>query len=190
MSVTLHAVLFPDADPATALDTVPGWDEVLRGLGGVLPALSPAGRGSVGRELAGSLAALLRLDIGHMLVAGWKRSAALIAAARATRADPAATEVVQLAAHRITANHRPYVDVVVNGATLATVGFELGVTLDVDVLVGTVRRARLIDVQSGRFLVTAAVSSQGRELLSRQGSVDLAVTVALGEGIALLDEPA
>jgi hypothetical protein len=80
--------------------------------------------------------------------------------------------------------------VVVNGASLATVGFELGVTLDVEVLVGTVRRARLIDVQSGRFLVTATVSSQGRELLSRQGSVDLAVTVGLGEGVALLDEPA
>lgn len=188
--VTLHAILFPDVDPASTLDSAPGWDEVLRGLGGVLGALSPAGRGAVERELAGSLAALLRLDLGPMLVAGWKRNGALIAAARATRADPGATEVVQLATHRVTADHRPYIEVVVNGATVATVGFELGVSLDVDVLVGTVRRARLVNVQSGRCRVTAAVSALGRELLSRQGTVDLAVTVGLGEGVPLLDEPA
>ena len=53
-----------------------------------------------------------------------------------TRADAAATEVVQLATHRVTAAHRPYVEVVVNGATIATVGFELGLALDVDAVVG------------------------------------------------------
>jgi len=42
-----------------------------------------------------------------VIVAGLRRHPALLQAARVTEADPAAVEVVQLAAHQIISSHHP-----------------------------------------------------------------------------------
>jgi hypothetical protein len=186
--VTVRAVLFGDTDPAAALDRTPGWRSVLDGLAGVLGPVSEAGRRLVDRELAGALGGLLSLDLGPVLVGGWRRHRALVAAAHATRDHPAATEVVQLAPHQITTAHHPSVDLVVNGMKLATVEFDLGLTLDLDGLNATVRRATLVSVQGGRCTVTASLACAGAVLASRQIVIDPAVTVSLGDGIPLLAE--
>ena len=188
--VTVRAILFGDAPPAEAVAGTPGWRAVVEGLTPALSAVSAGGRTVVERELASALAGLLDLDLAETLLSGWRKHRALVEAAAATRADPAASEVVQLATHRVTAAHRPYVEVVVNGATIATVGFELSLTLDVDVAVATVRRARLVAVHGGRLTVTVAVTAAGRELVARVVTLDPALTVSLGDGVALLPDEA
>ncbi len=188
MSVTVRAVLFGDTDPVVALGRSRGWQGVVGGLGATLGAISSDGRSMVERELSRSVVGLLDLDLGAMVVGGWRRHRALIAAAHATETDPAASEVVQLATHRIAATHRPYVDVVVNGVKLVTIHFDLGVTFDVDNLAGTVRRAHLVALHGGRCLTTVGLGCEGRELASRQVTLDLPMTVRLGDGIALLQE--
>jgi len=188
--VTVRAVLFGTAAPADAVAGTRGWQAVVEGLGPALSALSPGGRGVVVSELGSALAGTLELDLGDTLVAGWRRHRALVEAAAVTRADASATEVVQLATHRVTAAHRPYVEVVVNGATIATVGFEVGLTLDIDAVVATVRHGRLVAVHGGRLTATAALTAAGRDILSRSVTLDPALIVSVGDGIALLPDEA
>jgi hypothetical protein len=188
--VTVRAVLFGEAGPADAVAGTRGWRAVVDGLGSALSTLSPGGRGVVERELGSALAGLLEIDLGEVLISGWRQHRALVEAAAATRADASAGEVVQLSTHRVTAAHRPYVEVIVNGATIATVGFELGLTLDIDAVLATVRHARLVAVHGGRLTVTAALTAAGWDILSRSATLDPALTVSLGDGIALLPDEA
>jgi hypothetical protein len=188
MTVTAKAVLFAQADPGTAAAKSPGWTGVLGGLGQVLSSVSAAGKAAVERELSAALGRLLEQDLGQLLIAGLRHHGALVAAARATEENPAAVEVVQLAAHSITSTHHPYVDVVINGVKLTTVHFDLDFTFDVDALVGTVRSAKLVNIQSGHCLVTVALAYGGYEIASRQVPLDLAVTIQLGDGVDLLTE--
>lgn len=188
--VTVRAVLFPGDDPATAVASTPGWHGVVDGMGGgVGAALSQVStRRVVERQMSSALVGLLGLDLADVLVGGWRRHRALVAAAHATRANAAATEVVQLATHRITTSYHPYVDVSVNGAKVATVHFDLDLTLDVDGVLGTVSSAKLVALQGGRCTVAVALGCEGRDLASRQAVIDPVLTVRLGRGIPLLRE--
>jgi hypothetical protein len=185
-AVTVRTVLFGAADPAVVLALAPGWRGVLDRVDGVLTPVSAAGRSVVDRELTAVLSGLLGLDLGQVLIGGWLRHRALLAAARVTRANPTATELVQLAPHRISTAHRPYVDIVVDGVKLAEVHFDLGLIVDVDGLLATVRQERLVTVQGGRCAVTASLACEGYELAQRRSVLDPAATVCLGTGIALL----
>jgi hypothetical protein len=185
-TVTVRAVLLGDADPARALAASAGWRGVVDGLGGALGQVSAGGRQVVEREMSAAVAGLLGLDLGDVLLAGWRRHRALHAAAEATQGNPGAVEVVQLATHRITTGHRPYVDIVLNGATVATVHFDLSLDLDVDGVLGTVKEGKLMSLQGGRCTVSAGLSCLGKELVSRQVAIDPVVAVNLGQGVSLL----
>jgi hypothetical protein len=186
--VTVRAVLFGDSDPAAAVGATPAWRTVLDGLGAVLATLSPSGQADLYREVTAAVGGLLSLDVVDVLVGGWRKHHALVAAAQRTRADPAAIEQVELASHRITTTHRPYLDITVNGVKVATVHFDLGLTLDLDTMLGQVRQARLVGIQGGRCTVTAGLGCQGVPLASRQLVFDPNLTLPLAQGIPLLAE--
>jgi hypothetical protein len=186
--VTARVVLFGTEEPDAALAKSGGWGGVTGRLAGVLGRLSPGGRAVVERELSAAVTGLLNLSLGKLLIAGLRRHPALAAAARATATNPAATEVVQLATHRITSAHQPHVDVVVNGVRMATLNFELDVTFDVDSVVATVREARLVALHSGRCTVRVSLACEGYQIASRDALLDPALTANLGEGIALLGD--
>jgi hypothetical protein len=185
MSLSVNAVLFGESDAAASLSRSRGWSGVIRGIGGAVAALSPGSAAVVQRELSSSLVSLLTMDVGDLLVSGWRTHRGLTAAAEATAAAPGSSEVVQMAAHRITTAHRPYLEVSLNGNRVATVHCELSLVFDLDVATGTVREGRLVDIQCGRCLVTGGLSCEGHELASRQVTIDPAVTVRLGSGIPL-----
>jgi hypothetical protein len=190
MSVTVRTVLFGDVSPADAVAGTPGWRAVLDGLEVALSACSPAGRAVAGADVAAALTGLLNVDLGQTAIGGWRTHRALVEAAAATRADPAASEMVPLATHRVEATHRPYVEVIVNGATIATVGFELSITLDIDAVLATVRRARLVTLHGGRITATVALTAAGREIVARAVTLDPAFVVPLGDGVTLLSDDA
>jgi hypothetical protein len=185
MTVTVSSIMFGERDAGAALAAVPGWAAVADGASAGLSPVSAFGRQQVGRELASAAAGLLGLDLRDVLVAAWRKHRALYAAAQSTKDSPA-TEVVQLATHRVTTTHRPSVDVVVNGARLATVHFELTLVLEVDSLLATVRQARLVALRGGRCTVSVVLAAAGQPLVSRQAVLDPSVTVPLGDGITLL----
>lgn len=181
MGTTVRALLFGAADPA---DVAGGaWSDALN----AVPRLSAGARAATTGVFGSTLAGLLELDLGQLVVGGWRRHRALRAAAEHTAANPTATELVQLAAHRVVTGHRPYLELVVNGTTTTTVHFDLDLAFDIETLTATVRAGRLVGLQSGRCLVTAALATGGRELVAKQATIDLAASLPLGEGIALLE---
>jgi hypothetical protein len=186
MSLSVNAVLFGDTEPATALSRSRGWSGVIKGLGAALGALSSGSTSVLQRELSSSMASLLTMDVGDQLVSGWRTHRALTAAAQATAASPGSSEVVQLAHHQITTTHRPYLEISVNGARLATVHCDLNLVFDVDMATGTVRDGRLVDIESGRCVVTVGLGCEGHELASRRVTIDPKTTIHLGQGVPLL----
>src|SRR5262249_55712113 len=133
-----------------------------------------------------TIAGLVDLDLGEIVVGAWRRHRALAEAAHATQADPSLSRQVQLAWHDITAEHQPYVEVTVNGVKLATVHIDLAVTVTVEALTAAVRRGRVVSVRCGQTTVGAWLGCEGHEIAGRERPFDLAVTVPVGPGIALL----
>lgn len=191
--LTAQVVLFGSNEPGGALARSGGWKGATGNVSGVFGRLSKGGRAVAERELSAAMTKLLNVKLCDLIIAGLRRHPALVAAAQATAAQatnakPESTEVVQLATHRIDSVHRPQVDIVVNGAHVATLRFELTVTFDVQAAVATVRHARLVGLNSGACTVGVTFSCEGHQLASRAVPFDAPVTAHLGEGISLLDD--
>jgi hypothetical protein len=179
-------VLFGEADAAATLGAASAWPALMDRLSQGLASVPAGPRESAAAELRGAVANLLGLRLGDALVAAWRAHQALVTAARATIDNPLATELVQLATHRVSTSHRPYIDITVNGAKLATLHFELNLVFEVDSVLATVRRGRLVALGSGRCMVTGSLACEGMDLASRHAVLDPAVMVEIGDGIPLL----
>jgi hypothetical protein len=102
--LTTSAFLLGGAqDPAQALAHALKEGGVLGTLGAALQALSQTGREVAGGEVAAVAQQLLEMELGELAVAGWRKHAALTAAAERTLAT-GSSEVVDLASHRMTSS--------------------------------------------------------------------------------------
>jgi hypothetical protein len=150
---------------------------VLGSLGEGLQRLSQAGRQAADRQVATVANGLLDLDLGDLVVAGWRKQAALAAAAKRTIANPGSSEVVELANHRITSVHRPFVKLLINDVHVATVNFELRIGFVVKSLGVTVRNGHVVSLHAGACDLTARLSAEGVRLARRQEHFELPVLV-------------
>jgi len=148
--------------------------------------MSGPGLVALGREVATAADSLLGLDLGTMLTAGWRTHRALRAAAQATVADPEATEVVELASHRITSTYQPRIDIYVNDEKAYELQLTLSVRFDVHSLLATVRLAHAVELRCGQLDVTIQLSWSGGTLLERRGQIEAPLVVPVGAGFALL----
>ncbi|MGH8905585.1 MAG: hypothetical protein ACRD0K_03495 [Egibacteraceae bacterium] len=190
--LTARWVLFDDDDvegAAAILADSLGQGDVTGAARGVLDGFSSVTRQAADRELARVAAGVADLDIVDVIIGGWRKHAALTAAARRSVAVPGGPEVVDLATHRITSVHQPHVDLLFDGVRVATVDFELSLDFVVRGLVATVRDGRLVALDSGRCDVTATLAVEGVEIAKRQRHLDLRlVEVRLGQGVPLLGQ--
>lgn len=173
--VTIRAFLLGREDPAAAdalLGPLHGGGAADALLGGTRPLTASAGQ-AVERELATVIDSFLGLDVFDVAAGGWRKHAALTAAARRTRDIPGSEEVLALATHSITSSHRPYVDVFVDGARIGTLQVELDLTFRIAGLIAVVRDAHLIAVRSGECVLRGCLSAQRIPLAERQGRLDL-----------------
>jgi hypothetical protein len=167
----------------------PAWRGVLDRLEGPLKAVSAAGRRVVDRQLAAAIDQVLEVDLGQTLIGAWRTHSDLISAARTTRANPDRSETVTLAAHDVTASHHPYVEVVVNGLTLARLHWDLGIRLEVEGLVAVVRGGRLTELRGGGLGASVTFGCEGYEVAAgRLVGLDPRLVVTVGSGIGLLPE--
>jgi hypothetical protein len=180
--VTIRMVLFGD-DPRAAVPKR-GWAALRHKLSRVRAEMRPVAE----RELAVAIAGLLDVDLGDTVRQGWRSHSGLIAAARATVANPGSTEVVALATHRITASHTPHVDLVIDDVRTATVEVTVEVDIEVDGVVASVHAGRLVSLHNGRCEVRVTLLYGSAELASGTAVLDAPQTVALGAGIDLLSQ--
>jgi hypothetical protein len=137
-------------------------------------------------EIASVARGLLDLDLGDLVLAGWRKYADLIAAAKRTLADPDTPEVMELASHRVTSTHHPSVDLLLDDVRVASVRFELTVEFLLKGLVTTMRAGRLVAVSGGSCDVTATLAAEGSQLAKREAHLQLPLVIRLGDGIPLL----
>lgn len=117
---TALQVLFGRDGPEAAIQAL--WDS-RAGLGvrAALDKIEPVLREAASREITTAAAGVLHLDLADMLIDGWRKHEDLVAAARRSLRPPGTTELVDLAAHRVTFTSQPYVNVLVDEANVVTV---------------------------------------------------------------------
>lgn len=125
-------------------------------------------------------------DIGELLVTGWSSFRELIEAAERTRDRPGSPEDVVLVQHEITTDFQPSVEVLLNGARVATLRFKLTVGLRLDGVVAVVERGKLTALRAGDLLATAKLELDGKELAKGAYRCFAGLAVRLGNGVALI----
>lgn len=101
----------------------------------------------------------------------------LTAAADRTRANPGSSEVVDLATHRITSVHRPYVELLLNDVHIATVRFEMRVEFLVRALAASVRHGHVAALGFGACDVTATLAAERVQLVKQQARLDMSLLI-------------
>jgi hypothetical protein len=137
-------------------------------------------------EVTAAAAGVLDVSLIGVLVAGWREHHDLTAAARRTLATPGSVELVHVATHEVTMTEHPSVTILVDGARIATIELGLSLVLDITALLAGISAGRLVAVHAGRCDVTASLSIDGTEVLTRQGRLELPGAIRLGIGIRLL----
>ena len=138
------------------------------------------------QEAATTAAALLKVDLIDVLARGWREHRDIVAAARRTLAAPLSTELVSMATHQVTLEHRPSVSVLVDGQKVATLELGLSIVFDVNALLLGISGGRLIAVHSGRCEITGTLAVQGTDLLVKHAHLELPGVISLRRGIRLL----
>jgi hypothetical protein len=112
-----------------------------------------------------------------LVVAGWRKQGQLAAAAERTAANPGTSELVELATHRVSSVHHPYVELLVNDVRVTTVNFELDLEFEIKALVATMRAGHLVSLHSGDCDLSATLAAEGVQLASRRAQLELPLIV-------------
>jgi hypothetical protein len=164
--------------------------EVVAGAGGDLARLTEQGRGAAEEQLASVAAGLLDLDLGDLLIYGWRTRERVLEAARQTRQAPGRREVVQLGTQRVTSEHHPTVELLVDGVKVHTFRFQLTVTFDVEVAALVVQNGLLTGLKAGDSVVSGTLTLQmpggDANLIKQRRKLSLPLIVRLGQGIPLV----
>jgi hypothetical protein len=177
-------------DDTTRIRQVLSENDVVGRCGSDLARLTQQGREAAEEQLASVTAGLLDLDLGDLLIYGWRTRERLVKAARETRQIPGRQDVVQLGTHRITSTHNPTVELLVDGVKMHTFRFQLTVIFDIDVAALVIRDGLLTALKAGDGTVacTLALEMPGGDidLANQQRKIDLRLIINIGHGIPLL----
>jgi hypothetical protein len=175
--LTASAFLFDDEDTGRALAQALEEHGVLGSLDNALGLVAQTTREAAGDQVAAVADGVLALDLGDLVVAGWRKQGQLAAAAERTAANPGTSELVELVTHRVSSVHHPYVELLVNDVRVTTVNFELDLAFQIKALVATVRDGHLVSLHSGDCDLSATLTAEGVRLASRSRQFDLPLVV-------------
>ena len=178
LRLTASTFLFgEDQDTGQALAHALAEEGVLGSRDAAMRLVTQTIRKAAEEEVAVVADGLLGLDLGDLVVAGWRKHGKLTAAAEHTAANPGSSVLVELATHRISSVHRPYVELLLNEQHLTNVNFELEIELVVTALAVTVRDGHVVSLHAGNCDVSATLAAEGIRLASRQGRYELPLVV-------------
>jgi Protein of unknown function (DUF2510) len=176
--------LFFDGAPDQPVEAL---TQLMRERGTIVGLLPPGLTDVARRELADATTGLMSMNLADVVAAGWKKYDALRKAARTTRDDPDAKELVSLVTHKIASSHHPSVDLYLDGKSIATVEIELEVALTIAAVIAVVKQGRLTEIQSGNCTASGSLAVQGIDMIKRQRKFDLYGAFRLGHGVPLLE---
>jgi hypothetical protein len=122
------------------------------------------------RTVAGRIADLLRLDLGVILVGGWKKMAELQRYTDRGKYSPDETVLVEITRHTVTSTHKPSLDIVVDEVKIDTLPFELKFTLTLDGALLTIRDGKILAVSPGACKGEGELKCEGYTILKRDSA--------------------
>jgi hypothetical protein len=177
-------------DDTTRIRQLLSENDVVGRCGKDLTRLTQQGREAAEEQLASVTAGLLDLDLGDLLICGWRTRERLIKAARETRQTPGRQDVVQLGTHRIASTHNPTVELLIDDVRVHTFRFQLTVIFDIDVAALIVRDGLLTALKAGDGAATGTFTLEmpggDIDLAKQQRKINLHLIVNIGHGIPLL----
>ena len=148
---------------------------------GAVVRLPPDSQAAVTAQLRSAFAALHDIKIRDLLCYAMQASKTLVNAGRDSLARNA-PQHVHINGYQLPSEYAPELDVLVNGAPVATVHFRLEITLECLNFDGVVEHGRLVQFGSEVFRVVATLSAEGRTLASREAQLDLRLELPLPPG--------
>lgn len=122
------------------------------------------------RTLSASIANLLRLDLGVILVGGWKKIAELRRYTDRDKYRPDETVIVELTRHTITSKHNPILDIVADGVKIDAVLFNLTLTITLDGALLEIRDGKILAVTPGSCKIGGELKCEGFEIFKRNSA--------------------
>jgi hypothetical protein len=180
-TATVRDLLF-DGVPGQPVDALA---QLMRERGTIAGVFPPGVADVARRELADATTGLASVNLADVAAAGWRKYGALKQAARRTRDNPDSKELVALTTHEIASDHRPSVDLYLDGKVIATVEIELKVALTIAGTIAVVRQGRLTEIQSGSCTASGSLAVQGLDMVKSQRKFDLYGMFRLGDGVPL-----
>jgi hypothetical protein len=183
-------VLGSGSEDTTKIRQLLSEHDVVSKCGEGLTRLTKQGRDAAEEQLASVTEGLLDLDLGDLLIYGWRTRERVVQAARKTRQIPGRREVVQLGTQRITSAHNPTIELLIDGVKVHTFRFELTVIFDIEVAALIIQHGQLTGLKAGDGEVTCTLTLQmpggDVELVKQQRKINLHLIINIGHGIRLL----
>ncbi|HZC99815.1 MAG TPA: hypothetical protein VFA46_06370 [Actinomycetes bacterium] len=186
--LTVRAVLGGGGDLDKEIERALQVTGATQRLGGGVASLSRSARRQVSRDLAAAVVGVSDLDIGDILVAGWRKHRTLLGAAQRTLEVPGSRETVKLASHRISHSAEPYVDILLGDVRLTRVTITVRIVIDITGVEASVRDGRLMALHCGDATAMVSLAIKHVPVAARSIHLDLPVDVPVGDGLPLCEE--
>ncbi|GIH08249.1 hypothetical protein Rhe02_63160 [Rhizocola hellebori] len=143
---------------------------------------------AVCQAVVSRLSQVLDFEVSDVLLEAFRIQSRLLTAARETHAQPGTVQRVTVKTYELPWEHELELDVTVSGKHLMTITAALRLDLEVTALVAVVQRGLLTDVEGGRYRVSAHLTVQGRDIVSRDRLFELLYELKCGSGIPLISQ--
>jgi hypothetical protein len=145
-----------------------------------------AGFAGLTTDLGKALWDLLDLRISDIFVKTWNEAGILKKYLDPEEYQPNAEVSVTLSGHKITSEHHPYLDIVLDGMRLARIILDVNLEFDLDGLVLKIKNGRIREIRTGSCKAKGKVSYKGLLLLQEQSeSLDLPGSLHFEKGIPI-----
>ena len=128
----------------------------------------------------------LNMSLPAILVRAWNGAGILNKYVNPKKYDPEEVFLVELMEHKIKSNHKPHIDVRVNGEKVGAIDFEVDIEVKVQGVVLKIQDARVKAIKTGALKGSGKLLCQGLILAKEKDKTfTLPGTLDLGEGIPI-----
>jgi hypothetical protein len=134
------------------------------------------------RSICEKVLDLLDVSLIDVLVGAWAKHREIMKQLRASATDPTRTLLVHLGRHSITSNHRPSIEVRLEGHVVADVAFPVEVEFELSALVLILRGGTVREIRTGEIKGKGTVKLEHAVIMKRElAPIRLPGTIVLNE---------